>query len=108
MHGRKLSNPVNTITFLDLLSGLDAVQVSLEKAVLDRDFDVADRVNAEIFDCLSALRETTIIPNVTELAQFRRIKARHADAQDALAKILQSTRGKRYRVQAAISAYSRV
>jgi hypothetical protein len=108
MHGRKLSNPVKARTLLDLLSGLDAVQASLDKAVLDEDFNVADRVNAEIFDCLSALRETGMIPDVTELAQFRQIKARHADAQDALAKILQATRGRRRKVQAAISAYSRV
>jgi hypothetical protein len=108
MHGSKFSNPVNARTLSDLLSYLDAVQASLDKAVLDGDFDVADRVNAEIFACLSALRETTMIPDVTELAQFKQIKARHAEAQDALAKILQATRGRRRKVQAAISAYSRV
>jgi DNA-binding GntR family transcriptional regulator len=108
MHGSKLSNPVNARTFSDLLSYLDAIQAALDKAVLDGDFDVVDRVNEEFFDCLSALRETAIVPDVTELAQFRQIKARHADAQDTLAEIIQATRGRSRKVKAAISAYSRV
>ena len=108
MHGSKLSNPVNARTFSDLLSYLDAIQAALDKAVLDGDFDVVDRLNEKFSGCLSTLRETAIVPDVTELAQFRQIKARHADAQDALAKILQATRGRSRKVQAAISAYSRV
>ena len=108
MHGSKLSNPVNAVTFSDLLSYLDAIQASLDKAVLDEDFDVADRVNEEFFDCLFALREMATNPDTMGLAQFRQIKARHADAQDALAKIFRTTRGKSRKVQAAVSAYSRV
>jgi hypothetical protein len=108
MHGSKLSNPVNSRTLSDLLSYLDVVQAFLDKAVLDRDFDAADRINVEFSECLSALLEAAKVPDVTELARFRQIKARHAEAQDALAKILQATRGRRRKVQAAISAYSRV
>ena len=108
MHGSKLSNPVNSRTLSYLLSYLDAVQAFLDKAVLDRDFDEADRINAEFSECLSALLEAAMIPDVTELARFRQIKARHAEAQDALAEILRETRGRRSKVQAALSAYSRV
>jgi hypothetical protein len=108
MHGSKFSNPVNSRTLSDLLSYLDVVQAFLDKAVLDRDFDAADRINAEFSECLSALLEAAMVPDVTELARFRQIKARHAEAQDALAKILRETRGRRSKVQAALSAYSRV
>jgi hypothetical protein len=108
MHGRKLSNPVNFKTLSDLLSYLDAVQKFLDKAVFDRDFDEADRINAEFSKCLSALLEAAMVPDVTELARFRQIKARHAEAQNALAGILRETRGRRSKVQAALSAYSRV
>jgi len=108
MHGSKLSNPVNSRTLSDLLSYLDAVQAFLDKAVLDRDFDEADRINAEFSECLSALLEAAMVPDVTELARFRQIKVRHAEAQDALAEILREIRGRRSKVQAALSAYLRV
>ena len=108
MHGSKLNNPVNARTLSDLLSCLDAVQELLDKAVLNRDFDAVDRINVEFFECLSTLLETAMVPDVTELARFRQIKARHGEAQDTLAKILRETRGKRSKVQAALSAYSRV
>ena len=108
MHGSKSINPVNARTLQDLLSDLDVAQASLDKSVFDGEFDAADRINAEIFSCLSTLRETETIPNVAELARFRQIKARHCDAQDALAKILLVTRGRRRKVQAALSAYSRM
>ena len=108
MHGSKSVDSVNARTLQDLLSDLDVAQTSLDKSVFDGEFDAADRINAEIFSCLSALRETETIPNVTELARFRQIKARHCDAQDALAKILQETRGRHRKVRAAVFAYSRV
>ena len=108
MHGSKLSNSVNIRNLSDLLSCLDVVQAFLDKAVLDRDFDAADRINAEFFECLSTLLKTATVPDVTELARFRQIKERHGKSQDALAKILRETRGRRSKVQAALSAYSRV
>lgn len=108
MHGIKLNNPVNIRNLSDLLSCLDVVQAFLDKAVLDRDFDAADRINAEFFECLSTLLKTATVPDVTELARFRQIKERHGKSQDALAKILRETRGRRSKVQSALSAYSRV
>ena len=108
MHGIKLSNPVNIRNLSDLLSCLDVIQEFLDKAVLDRDFDAVDRINAEFFECLSTLLKTATVPDVTELARFRQIKERHGKSQDALAKILRETRGRRSKVQAALSAYSRV
>jgi hypothetical protein len=108
MHGSKSSNPSNARTVPDMLSDLHAAQASLDKAVFDADFDAADPINAEIYRCLSALRKTAMIPNAAELAEFRQIMARHDDAQDALAKILLVTRGRRRKVQAALSAYSRM
>jgi hypothetical protein len=108
MHGSKSINSVNARTLQDLLSDLDVAQASLDKSVFDGEFDAADRINAEIFSCLSALGETGTIPNVTELAWFREIKRRHCDAQDELAKILRETQGRHRKVQAALFAYSRV
>jgi len=108
MHGSKSVDSVNARTLQDLLSDLDVAQASLDKSVFDGEFDAADRINAEIFSCISALGETETIPNVTELAWFRQIQARHGDAQDALAKILRETRDRHRKVQAALFAYSSV
>ena len=89
------------------LTALEKAQDALEGALKDADFDVAERINIEMRDCLARLSHVPADEVRHDLARLTAIMGRHAQAGVDLVGQVACLQRNRRRTQAVIAAYAK-